>query len=199
MAARNHAPRRWPRPHPPLSAAAEKWVELGERISVCARTLRERVSQAAAQHDLTPLEFTVLFSCRQRAATPPASQASGANGHTSPEGAEPPGLSQNQIALAASVSPAHVSGLVEQLRIKGLLSGQRSATDRRRQHWQATPTGAALLQSVLAELAPWAAELDEAFGPRHADQTFRLLDRLSETLLIAPADASSRAPHKGAA
>ncbi len=70
------------------------------------------------------------------------------------------GLSQQDVAAALAVSPAAVSGLVEQLRRRGLMEGWRAESDRRRQLWRLTPAGVDVLDAVLCDLAAWAATLE---------------------------------------
>lgn len=59
-------------------------------------------------------------------------------------------LDQTQLTEELGCSPAQVSGIVEQQRAKGNLSGQAAAGDRRRQVWRLTPAGNALLEKVIA-------------------------------------------------
>jgi len=183
------------------SSSAAKWVGWGEQISLCSRIIRDQISQAAARHGLSPIEFSVLFFCRPDGCSMRVSEhdRDASQGGEEPQCERSPGASQNQIAEAISVSAAHVSGLVEQLRSRGLLSGHRSTADRRRQHWRATEKGEAVLRAILEELAPWAIRLDQDLGHRQGERTFRLLGRLTDALLGLSVETPADAQHRGAA
>ena len=85
------------------------------------------------------------------------------------------------MAREMAVSPAQVSGLVEQLRRKGLLEGRRSETDRRRQLWRLTTDGQATLDAMLADLDHATAELDRHWPARQTVELLAMLARLSQT------------------
>ncbi len=123
---------------PPYDAG--KWLELSERISRCARLLRGQIAQQSEVSQLADAEFSVLWTC----AAAPAG-----------------GLSQKELAAALAVSPAHISGLVEQLRSRGFLRGRRAATDRRRRLWQITPEGRMEVRNLLLRLDRWARRMDD--------------------------------------
>ncbi len=78
-----------------------------------------------------------------------------------------------------AVSPAHVSGLVEQLRRKGLLEGHRPVTDRRRQLWRLTPDGCKTLETLVADCS---GRLDEWLGSNQREALRQLADQLIEFL-----------------
>lgn len=137
-----------------------KWVELSEQISACGRMLRSSIAQYSGPAQVSEAEFSLLWAC----------------------GAAPPGgLSQKELADALVVSPAHVSGLVEQLRRKGLLRGRRAANDRRRRQWQITARGRGELHHVLVRLSDWAARLNRHTGDL-PDRLLPLVDRLTATI-----------------
>ncbi len=114
-------------------------MDVVEQISVCDRLLRGAISRAATRHHLSDGQISLLWRCR---------------------GASGGGIKQRELAATLAVSAAHVSGLVEQLRERQLLVGQRQTSDRRCQCWKVTPSGGAAIASVLLELADWAAALD---------------------------------------
>lgn len=145
----------------PLSTGspALRWAELAESLGRCERRLREDLTQQAMPAGLSQAQFSLLWACHQ---------------------APPQGLSQNELAALLALSPAHVSGQVEQLRSRGLLAGHRRAPDRRRQVWQLTAEGESQLESVLAGLVQWAEQLDERFLP---EQRVALITLLSELAL----------------
>lgn len=128
------------RKNPPCVAV--KWVELSEQISQCARLLRGEISPHGAT-TLSDAEFSLLWIC--------AAVSAG-------------GISQKELSTTTGVSPAHISGLVEQLRTKGFLRGRRATADRRRRLWQITPEGRDEIHAVLARLGRWAKRMDEEVG-----------------------------------
>jgi DNA-binding MarR family transcriptional regulator len=122
-------------------------------------------------------QFSVLWACR-------ASDAA---------------VSQNDLAADLAVSAAHVSGLVEQLREKNLLESHRAAADRRRQFWRLTPTGAALLNSIVTGLRDWAGSLDARLGPDGPRILAQLLRHLVEALRTEPGRNAETTLRQGAA
>ena len=89
---------------------------------------------------------------------------------------------QNDLASAMSVSSAHVSGLVEQLRARGLLVGVRPPEDRRCQVWHLTAAGRACLDAVVADSRDWATSLGRPMASGDGRALACLLDRLLEAL-----------------
>jgi DNA-binding MarR family transcriptional regulator len=77
------------------------------------------------------------------------------------------------------VSPAQLSGLVERLGERGWLAGRRPLHDRRRQYWQTTPVGAALLAQVVADLAGRSTQLAEALSEAERGALQSELERLA--------------------
>ncbi len=102
------------------------WTDVLRRVAVCNREMRKAFADAAAQAGLAESEFLVLWSCQ--------------NG-------PPEGTAQCDLAAWLALSPAQVSGLVERLRTRALLC-RLGCLDRRRQQWQTTPEGAALVGQV---------------------------------------------------
>jgi len=132
------------RSSPEPSGTVIEWIEAAEKVRLCGRMLHDGLAQHAARWQLTAAEFSLLWACR---------------------GAPTTGMSQNELAEALAVSAAHVSGLVEQLRKKGLFVGRRTPADRRRRLWQLTPSGKAALDALLVDLTAWCKSLDELLGP----------------------------------
>lgn len=158
------------RPHDDNAPALvnRPWAELLELLTRCERSLRDELAKRTGPHGLSEAQFSLLWACRQ-----------------SPPG----GLSQNELAQTLALSAAHVSGQVEQLRMKGLLAGHRRAPDRRRQVWQLTDDGQQRFESLLDELANWFRELESSLSPpRRAD----LADLLR--LLAASLEGQQSAP-----
>lgn len=116
--------------------AAAEWLRLVQSISHCGRQLRRAVAELAEPHGLTDTECLILWSCCE---------------------APPEGQGQHELVSLIGVSPAQLSGLVEQLGVKGWIVGRRPAHDRRRQYWRLTPAGQALVDQLLVEVARWLA------------------------------------------
>ncbi len=144
----------------PCTSLAARWIELSEQISCCARLLRIQIAQHNGPAGVTEGEFSLLWAC---AVSPPG------------------GMIQKDLAGLLAVSPAHVSGLVEQLRCKGLLRGRRVPEDRRRRHWEITPEGRAELHSVLVRLEAWAHRLDQC-ADGLPEQLVALIHRLASAV-----------------
>ncbi len=104
------------------------WVEFAERVLVCARRVRVRLSALAIRYGLSEAEIEMLWACAK---------------------APPSGRSQNGLASDLVVSPAHVSGVVERLHCAGLLQFSMVEGDRRLRLWQLTPAGQAIWQMLL--------------------------------------------------
>ena len=146
---------------PAQAPDSRPWLELAELLSRCERLLRDEIQQRTARQGLSEAQFSLLWTCRQ-----------------APAG----GLSQSELSQALALSAAHVSGQVEQLRAKGLLAGQRSAPDRRRQLWQLTSAGQAQLDTLLEELLGWAEQLDRQLAPDRRQALAGLLKQLAACL-----------------
>jgi DNA-binding MarR family transcriptional regulator len=81
--------------------SAQRWLAVFERFSACARQVRRAMAECTERHGLSDVELSLLSQCRQ---------------------AEN-GLSQSELAAATCVSTAQISGIVEQLRERGLIAG----------------------------------------------------------------------------
>lgn len=134
------APIMFEQPEPPLVAG---WVCTVERLGIWARRMGDELSVWLAHHGLTASEFWVLRACR---------------------GGPTDGMGQHELASRLAISPAHVSGLVEQMRARGWLESRRDPADRRRQLWRVTASGGAVWEQIEADLAgsapDWYASLD---------------------------------------
>lgn len=113
------------------SSAGSQWVEIVEQVSRHARMLRRVLADRIASLGVSEPQFSILWACTK---------------------APPAGVPQHEIAAGLAVSPAHVSGLLEQLRTRGLLESQRQLKDRRKQLWTMTAEGESIVQSILAQL-----------------------------------------------
>jgi DNA-binding MarR family transcriptional regulator len=93
---------------------------------------------------------------------------------------------QNELALLVGVSPAQLSGIVDRLRGRGLMSSTRSVEDRRRQCWQLTAEGQLLLDQLLNRFSAVAAAIDQKFSIDQQQAVEQLLQRLTRTLHDTP-------------
>lgn len=153
---------------------AVRWLQLVERVAVCSRLLRAGLDQRMAACQLNPSQFSILWACHH------AESGSG----------------QSQLAELLAVSPAHISGLVEQLRRRKLLAGHRPSTDRRRQLWRLTPQGRQAVESVLESLRVWAEQVH--LPPEAAHSLARLADEAALAVQIAE-ESTATTSRKGAA
>jgi DNA-binding MarR family transcriptional regulator len=155
---------------------AENWLRLIERLAMCSRLLRAELDACMDACALNPSQFSLLWACY----------------------AERAGVGQRELAGLLAVSPAHVSGLVEQLRRRRLLAGHRPSADRRRQLWRLTARGQDVVESVLAQLDGWARQLEHHM-PADAPQVLeRMLEQVSAAVASARL-ATAAASQKGAA
>lgn len=76
-------------------------------------------------HDLRPVEFTILALVHHN-----------------------PGVSARQLARALAVTPPNLTNWLERLERRGLVSRERSETDRRTQHVSTTPKGAKIARTA---------------------------------------------------
>jgi DNA-binding MarR family transcriptional regulator len=141
------------------------WVDLAEQIAVCVRLLRATISRLAGRRQLTEAQLSVLWVCNRYTIN---------------------GVHQADLAATLAISSAHVSGLVEQLRSRGLLVGCRAAPDRRCQIWRLTETGTACLASVLADLGDRGQGLGQPIASQDRQTFVRLLGRLLEAFQSEP-------------
>lgn len=82
---------------------------------------------------------------------------------------------QSNLIARLGCSPAHVSGVVERLRARGLINSERLPTDRRRQAWRITNEGRDALSRM------WRA-WHRRFELRPSAESPQLLDALSDRL-----------------
>lgn len=155
--------------------AADRWIELLRQILVCGQMLGEAISHWAGRRGLRQREFFLLWACQH---------------------AQPLGIGQNELADVMAVSAAHVSGLVEQLRSRGLLRGWRPPSDRRRQLWRMTPAGEKALKAVLGDLADWAQQVQTQLGSGAGRMLHRQMEQLVTMLRQQPDRVGG---HRGAA
>jgi DNA-binding MarR family transcriptional regulator len=138
---------------------------LAEQIATCGRMFRDVLAPIAGRRQLTESHLVLLLALRNR---------------------PPDGLGQSQIAACLAVSPAHVSTQLEQLRARGLLTGRRPASDRRRQLWRITAAGIEVVDAVLEDLAQWTGTADRRMNARRLAALTASLERLQAVLREHP-------------
>ncbi len=127
----------------------------------CQRRLREELAKIAERHAMTEPEFHLLWYCSLARSRPP---------------------SQNDLAQGLAISPAQVSGLVEELRQKQWIAGHRAPTDRRRQVWQLTELGTSILISATREASALASQVLGYLTRDEQDVVLQSLSCLGEAL-----------------
>jgi DNA-binding MarR family transcriptional regulator len=136
-----------------------QWVELIHEISKCHRLVREALNSHASRWKVNDTEFLTIWIC----------QRSGQDG-----------ISQSDLAAAMGASTARISGLVEDLRQRGLLVSHRNPRDRRRQLWRPTNRGSEIIRLVCQQLGETPAVSDLGVSAGDQAKLFGLLRRLSE-------------------
>jgi DNA-binding MarR family transcriptional regulator len=134
---------------------------LAVQIMALGRLMREDLRRQLAPWQLSDQDLLILEAC---------------------DAAPSPGLGQRELADRLQVSPAQMSGLVEQLRHRGLLEGQRPEEDRRRQLWRVAAEGQATLAAILDALTPWFQGIEQAVKPHEIGEFTRSLQRLTNHL-----------------
>ena len=145
---------------------AADWLRLVQAMALCGRQLRKALAELAAPQGLSDTDCLILWACCE---------------------APPEGQGQHELVSLLGVSPAQLSGLVEQLSAQGWIVGRRPAHDRRRQYWRLTAAGQTLVSELLAGIDRWLADCQPQFAL--ADQ--RTLQRQVTTL-----GASVVIPHR---
>ena len=149
----------------PSVSSGQRWTQLTLSASLCSRQLRRAVSEHTQRRGVSDTEFLVLWAC-----------------HQSPD----PGVVQNELAALVGLSPAQLSGVVDRLSGRGLMSSTRSVEDRRRQCWQLTAGGQLLLDQLLEGFAAVAAAIDQQFPLDQQQAVEQLLRQLTRTLHDRP-------------
>lgn len=146
------------------AGGAAIWLALAERVIALARQMRRGMAAAGRPASMGETELLALWACSFEACA---------------------GINQSRLCARLGVSPAQVSGVVDSLRRRGLLTGDRDQSDRRRQLWRPTPEGL----SVLAEVCRHAEQLwaTAADGPPSPGRIDLLIDELDRLLAAFPA------------
>lgn len=137
------------------------WLQLLLQIGAAARAARRHLAGHVAASELNEQEFLVLWLC---------DDATGGKTPIAHRG-------QGELAEAVGVSPAQMSGLVERLRVRNLLKFERCGTDRRRQVWQLTTAGQALLTAACQALVGATCQLPGSLTLAEQQQLSTLLAR----------------------
>lgn len=141
---------------PPLRTS-DRLLDLVHRVGRCHRQLRRLLNEGIHDSRINDTALLVLWFCA---------------------GADDAGVPQREMAAAADVSPAQISGLLERLRQAGWLVSKRLEGDRRQQVWQLTPAGQRVYSELCQALEPIARRLAaQLSGPGNLHLT-RLLQRL---------------------
>jgi len=114
------------------------WLTIWNQLSACYHRQRSTLAAAAAHCRLRPDEALTLFFIHHGA-------SAGSSG-------ESPGNNQRALAAAVHVSPAKMSGLLESLRRRALLTPERLEGDRRCQTWALTDLGREMLDQLSRRL-----------------------------------------------
>jgi len=145
------------------SATTSSCLQLVQQLAAFSRQLRRQLADCVRGTDLNETQFLLLWLCAS---------------------AEGPGPSQRQMADQLGLSTGQVSGLVEQLRERGLLDCHRPKEDRRRQVWQLTSQGEQLIADLEVPLDQWSDSV--VLGSSNLLQE----DLLQTLLLLSGADAT---------
>lgn len=140
------------------AGGATIWLALAERVIALARQIRRGMAAAGRPAGMGETELLALWACSFEAAA---------------------GINQSRLCARLGVSPAQVSGVVDSLRRRGLLTCDRDQSDRRRQRWRPTPEGLAALAEVCRHAEQlWASAPDAPPSPGRIDVLIDELDRL---------------------
>lgn len=158
-------------------SAAARWLRLVLSLVACGRQSRHAIAAGCRPLGLADHELLLLASCAA---------------------AEQEGRCQTALAIELGLSTPHICQLVEQLRGRGWIVGERSARDRRRQHWRLTPAGQEQFSAALQALEHLAVHLDDVLKPSSRQslaEQLALVTRALSELPAAPAVSPAKLPH----
>lgn len=143
------------------------------RMSACKTALGKRLDKAAADRGMSLNELLVLHECLHADVT----------------------LDQRELSRRIGASAAQISGIVERLSDRGLISSHRPRSDRRRQVWSVSEKGQQCLQWL--DLSEQRFTLNPSSDFSHQDAEFLvvLLKRLSAAFIDFP-DVPARVPSR---
>ena len=140
-------------------------VELAYELALCQRQLSSLLMECLRPWELGYTEFVVLWLC---------------------ERATVRGVPQKDLVTATGVSSAQISGVVEQLRQRGLLAAERGSQDRRQQLWHLADEGRRMVAQLRAGLAPAAEHICNRMSPLDTEHLRELLQRLRAVAELPP-------------
>ncbi|HXC03067.1 MAG TPA: MarR family transcriptional regulator [Opitutaceae bacterium] len=137
-----------------------------------------------ASHGLSQGRFGVLMLLKKRSAS--ASEAAGTGEHCGPAGP----LTPAELAAAAGVTRATMTGLIDTLERDGLVKRVRDANDRRMMSVNLTPKGWKLLDKILPIHFRGMAEIMSPLKESERKTLVRLLNKiLQHASTLSPAQA----------
>ncbi len=140
-------------------------AELAQELAFCQRHLWSLLMECLRPWKLSYTEFVVLWFCERAAAC---------------------GVPQKELVIATGVSSAQISGVVEQLRRRGLLAAERGPQDRRQQLWHLADEGRRMVAELRTGLAPAAEHLCARMSPLDTERLRELLQRLRTAAELPP-------------
>ncbi|MFM2097178.1 MAG: HTH-type transcriptional repressor NicR [Planctomycetota bacterium] len=149
-----------------LQPVVPRWIHVMQVVALCNRQLRRALADATSLCHLSDTEFFLLWAC-----------------HEGPQH----GVGQHDMASVLGVSGAQMSGMVYDLRDRGLLLLDRPAWDRRRQLLRITSSGRSLLDQTLSNLAPLARELERALPDNELAMLLALISQMTTGASTRPA------------
>ncbi len=141
------------------------WLDILTHLRRCHGVMRDSLNRFLQGSDLHETEFLLLWQL--------------ASNH------DP--LPQKQLAPRIGASPAQVSGLLERLRVAGLVISERDSHDRRKLCWRATAPGHLFVQNVLQAGQLQAQHWNHAFPPSEQEALHTNLQLLDDALTSTPA------------
>jgi DNA-binding MarR family transcriptional regulator len=96
-----------------------------------------------------------------------------------------PGSSQSALARWAGITSPSLVGIIDELERRGLVSREKSETDRRRNNMVLTEKGDRTMQALFGEVTEIEASVRNELGPDDMAQLIALLDRAVEALVNA--------------
>jgi len=106
-------------------------IDAGCRLIAAGRQMARDLAAMVRGSGVSEAEFRLLWLLRSKSASEPCQSRD-----------------QKQLAERLGLSPAQVSALVERLRAEDKIVASPTPGDRRRQVWQLTPTGVALVSEL---------------------------------------------------
>ncbi len=146
------------------NSGGDCWLDILTQLRRCHGVIRDSLNRFLQGSDLHETEFLLLWQL--------------ASNH------EP--LAQKLLAPRIGASPAQVSGLLERLRVAGLVVSERDSRDRRKLCWQATPPGHLFVQNVLQAGQLQTQHWNRTFPPAEQEALRTSLHLLDDALTNTP-------------